>query len=271
MTQPVPIRPIEASGPRSACIHDWLLGGVENSAPDRAAARALLAVHPHASQYARTAADYVTTELARLAEGGVYQVLDLGCGLPKPGHPTPYEVVVRHHERARVVYCDNDPMVLAHARTELDQSPGTRVVPWDLAVPGLFDDPDVRGHLDLGKPLAVVLAGVIECLDAPAAARLLHDCLSALPDGSAVIVATTVCPDLATTTLINATMARATGAAWGHLRSSAQLTALHPALHALVPPPPATGPEVTGAHAGWGSVHHPELITGTLHTARDAR
>ncbi|WP_051801771.1 SAM-dependent methyltransferase [Streptomyces sp. NRRL F-525] len=250
----------------NARIHDVLLDGYSHLPfAHGGAAEKLIGVYPLASFHATAARLFVRDVLDSLASdpGGICQVLDLGSGFP--GWP-PYLhdiVETRQPEQARTVYCDNDPIVLGHARAVLDEPAGARVVPWDLEKPGLLDDPGVAGHLDLGEPVAVVLSGVLDCLSDTAAARLLRD-LSGLARDSAVIVTTAACADPATARLITLTMDSVAGGRWGQMRTLGQLTALHPALRTLVCQPPVQHglrtihPERVKESTG------PELMTGIV-------
>jgi O-methyltransferase involved in polyketide biosynthesis len=248
----------------NARIHDALLDGHSHFLAHRAAAEKLTSVYPLASFHATAARLFVRDVLDRLATdpGGIRQVLDLGCGFPE-WPPYLHDIVETRQPQARTVYCDNDPMVLAHANFILDEPAGARVVPWDLEKPGLLDDPRVRGHLDLREPVAVVLSGVIECLTTTAAARLLRD-LSVLARDSVVIVTTAACTDPATARLITLTMDGVASGRWGQMRTPGQLAALHPALRALVCQPPVQHglptihPERVAEFTG------PELMTGVI-------
>lgn len=250
----------------SARIHDVLLDGHSHLPFTHGpAAERLIRVYPHASFHATAARLFVRDTLDSLAADGIRQVLDLGCGFP--GWP-PYlhDIVEARQSGARTVYCDNDPMVLAHANFMLGESDGVRLVPWDLEEPGLLDDPRVRGHLDLSEPVAVVLANVIECVSHGVAARLLRNlAASALPRNSPVIVTTASCADTDTAHLITTTMDDVADGRWGQMRTPAELAALHPALGTLSsrPHPVPTGlptihPERVAAFTG------PDLVTGIL-------
>ena len=247
----------------NARIYDALLGGHSHVLAHRAAAEQLTSVYRLASFHAETSRRFVADALGRAADdpGNIRQVLDLGCGFPD-WRPYPHDIVEARQPQTRTVYCDNDTMVLAHARAILDEPYGARVVPWDLEKPGILDDPSLCGHLDLGEPVAVVLAGVIECLTDTAAARLLRD-LSALARDSVIIVTTTACTDPDTARLITETMDDVADGRWGQMRTPAQLVAVHPALPTLSSLPqvhglPTIHPERVATFTG------PDLLTGTL-------
>jgi S-adenosyl methyltransferase len=103
-------------------VYDWLIGGQDHYAADRAAGRRLVTAVPGMRQAARDNRAFlacVTRYLA--AEGGITQFIDIGSGLPGPG-PV-HEIAREAHPGARVAYVDHDPVVVAHARALLADSP----------------------------------------------------------------------------------------------------------------------------------------------------
>jgi SAM-dependent methyltransferase len=123
-----------------------------------------------------------------LASHGVDQFLDLGAGLPAPGNV--HEVAQAVNPAARVVYVDLDPMVLVHARALLAYDARTTVVPGDLRDPAaILADPDVGAHLDLSRPVAVLLVAVLHFVrDGEGPARIVADLRERLTPGSAVVI-----------------------------------------------------------------------------------
>ena len=108
---------IDTTVPSTARMYDWWLGGHDNFAADRAAALAVSEAAPEAQlmavenrKFLRRAARYL------VAEAGITQFLDIGTGLPTQGNV--HQVAQGINPTARVVYVDNDPMVLAHSRAE---------------------------------------------------------------------------------------------------------------------------------------------------------
>jgi nucleotide-binding universal stress UspA family protein len=106
-------------------MYDYYLGGRDNSAADREAAEAVIASHPEQRQLARNNRAFLARAVEHLAAAGITQFVDIGTGIPTS--PTVHEVARRTHPDARVVYVDDDPVVLAHARR---CSPGTPRSPW---------------------------------------------------------------------------------------------------------------------------------------------
>jgi S-adenosyl methyltransferase len=119
MTGPLmPPQGLDVTVPNVARIYDWLLGGKDNFAADREAGQRLLAAVPEAAKAARANRAFLGRAVRFLAEeAGIRQFLDIGTGLPTRGNV--HEIAQATDPRARVVYCDNDPMVIVHANALL--------------------------------------------------------------------------------------------------------------------------------------------------------
>ncbi|MFC5748971.1 SAM-dependent methyltransferase [Actinomadura rugatobispora] len=179
-------------GPRivasPARVTDVLLGGKDNYAADRDLAAALLAVLPQLDAGARESRAFLRRTVGTLAERGMRQFLDIGCGLPGAGNV--HEAAVRHDPGVRVVYADNDPLVLAHARALLARDGGVAAVQYDLRDPGGPVGPlGGPGLIDWDRPVAVLLGSVLQFLDTAdgpyeAVARLRE----AMAPGSALVI-----------------------------------------------------------------------------------
>jgi hypothetical protein len=178
---------IDTSVPHSARIYDYILGGKDNFAVDRQAAAKAMAANPHLATAMRENRALMRRMVAWLAqEAGVRQFLDIGTGLPTS--PNVHEIAQAAAPEARVVYVDNDPIVLTHARALLTSSPegATAYIHADLRDPDkILSDPRLMDTLDLSQPVALTLFAVLQFIpdeDDPwgVVARL----LSALPSGS---------------------------------------------------------------------------------------
>ena len=112
---------IDTSVAHSARVYDYWLGGKDNYAADRAAAEAIIAVRPAIVRDIRANRDFMRRAGAFLAAQGVRQFLDIGTGIPTK--PNLHEVVQEIAPDAQIVYADNDPVVLAHARALLVGTP----------------------------------------------------------------------------------------------------------------------------------------------------
>jgi SAM-dependent methyltransferase len=179
--------------PNVARVYDALLGGKDNYAADRAAARRLVAAVPGTTQAARANRSFLGRAVRYLAAQGITQYLDIGSGLPTQGnvHQAAHEV----YPAARVVYADIDPIVVSHARALLADSPAASspkvtAVEADLRYPrNLITSREVRDHLDFTQPAGLLLVAVLHFLtdaDRP------HDVVRCLADrlapGSYVVI-----------------------------------------------------------------------------------
>ncbi|GAA4090610.1 SAM-dependent methyltransferase [Actinomadura miaoliensis] len=171
-----------------ARFYDLLLGGKDNYAADRDLADPLLRVQPHARTAARENRAFVGRAVRALAEHGVAQFVDIGCGLPTGENV--HQIAQRHVPGARVVYVDHDPIVLSHARALLADDGNVSVVRADLRDhDGLLEAVTVAAPLDWTRPVGVLLTSVLHHL---AAADRPHELAAglrrAMPPGSALAV-----------------------------------------------------------------------------------
>ncbi|RJL24478.1 SAM-dependent methyltransferase [Bailinhaonella thermotolerans] len=161
--------------PNPARMYDYYLGGKDNFAADREAAEKMLEIGRRMGndgrEIARANRAFLVRAVRLLAESGIRQFVDIGSGLPTQDNV--HQVAARHASGARVVYVDNDPVVLAHARALLARDLGAIAVRGDAADPdAILDDPMVRAHLDLSRPYAVLMVAVLHFLpDDEVAAR----------------------------------------------------------------------------------------------------
>ena len=160
----VPPQGLDVTVPNVARIYDHLLGGKDNFAADREAARRLLAAVPDAARAAQANRAFLARAVRFLAaEAGIRQFLDVGTGLPTQGNV--HEIAQTTDPRARVVYCDNDPMVVVHANALLADNLTVVASQADLRDPEfLFTLPVTRTLIDTSQPLAVLLVAVLHFL-----------------------------------------------------------------------------------------------------------
>ncbi|MFE4977374.1 SAM-dependent methyltransferase [Kitasatospora sp. NPDC056651] len=170
----------------SARVYDYLLGGKTNFPADREVGDRLIADLPGVRPDVTAARAVMHRMVRRLAEvHGVRQFLDVGTGIPTA--PNLHEIVQGVDPACRVVYVDNDPIVLAHSRALLTSTPEGRTayVQGDLREPERFlDDPGVVATLDLTQPVALTLVNIVHFLDDEAAHPPVRKLLDALPAGS---------------------------------------------------------------------------------------
>jgi len=173
----------------SARIYDFLLGGKDNFAADREAAAAILAATPSMPVSMRANRNFMRRAAGYLAaERGVRQFLDIGTGLPTS--PNLHEVVQGVAPQSRVVYVDNDPIVLVHARALLTSSPEGRTayLDADLRHPdAILAAPQLTETLDLGEPVAVSLIAVLQFIsDEDQVHAIIDQLMAPLVPGSAL-------------------------------------------------------------------------------------
>jgi hypothetical protein len=173
--------------PSAARRHDHWLGGKDTFAPDRASGDL---VEQH-WRTVRSAANenlrFVHRGVAAMTAAGIDQFLDIGVGLPTSDNT--HLVAQGLNPRARVVYVDNDPMVLSHARallTATTKAGVVEVVDGDLRKPdSILSDPLLRGTFDLNRPVGLLLAAVLDLLsDDERPREVIAEVLEALPTGS---------------------------------------------------------------------------------------
>ncbi|GAA0410758.1 SAM-dependent methyltransferase [Microbispora corallina] len=175
--------------PSVARLYDYYLGGKDNFASDREAAERVLAVAPEVRTAARENRAFLGRAVRFLAASGVTQFLDVGTGLPTQGNV--HEVAATVVDRPQVVYVDNDPVVLNHARALLARSgDATTVVEGDLRRPQeILGHPDVVKAIDFDRPVGLLLVAIMHFIaeeDDPAG--ILQTFRDALPPGSFLVL-----------------------------------------------------------------------------------
>jgi len=151
---------IDASVATAARMYDFWLGGHDNFAADRIAALKVTNGAPEVPLLARENRKFLGRAVRLLAgQAGIRQFLDLGTGLPTKDNV--HQVAQAAAPGARVVYVDNDPMVLAHSRA-LKTGEGTAVIQADLRDPEtILTHPETRRLIDFGQPLVILFVAVL--------------------------------------------------------------------------------------------------------------
>ncbi|MFI9819618.1 SAM-dependent methyltransferase [Streptomyces sp. NPDC052013] len=176
---------IDTSVPHSARIWNYWLGGKDNYPVDEQAGDAYTAVFPGIVTIARSSRAFLRRNITYLvAEAGIRQFLDIGTGLPTADNT--HEVAQRIAPETRIVYVDNDPMVLAHARALLYSTPegATAYVDADVRDPERVLAAAAR-TLDLSRPTALILSNILGHIpDHEQARSVVTRLMDALPSGS---------------------------------------------------------------------------------------
>jgi hypothetical protein len=175
---------IDPAIPNVARMYDYFLGGKNNYAADRAAADRIVSLMPDARRWARENRLFLARAVKYLAGLGVRQFIDVGAGLPTQN--CVHEVALG----SRVVYVDNDPVVIAHSRALLENEAGIVAVQADMREPEkILDHPRTRDVIDFGEPVAVLLLAVLHFIpDDSEAASIVSRFTGGLVSGSYVVI-----------------------------------------------------------------------------------
>ncbi|WP_063041414.1 SAM-dependent methyltransferase [Nocardia grenadensis] len=173
----------------SARIYDYFLGGKDNYPADREAAAKIEQAIPSVRGVARDNRAFMVRAVRHLSELGVRQFLDIGTGIPT--EPNLHQVAQETTPDARVVYVDNDPIVLAHARALLVGSPDgvTQYVQSDLTAPDrILSAAAVRETLDFDRPVALSLIALCHFVSGDRIYDIVDTLLAPLPSGSYLVM-----------------------------------------------------------------------------------
>lgn len=193
-TRPVRLTHIDATVPNVARVWNFLVGGRDNFEADRWAARQLIAAAPVMEEIGPASRAFMRRVVRHLAKAGIGQFLDIGTGIPTAGNT--HEIAQAIDPCSRIVYVDNDPVVLAHARALLISAPEgvTSYIDADAREPGKIIA-SARETLDFDQPIALVLMGILNFIDGddedgagPQVAEILGTLLEAVPSGSYLAV-----------------------------------------------------------------------------------
>jgi hypothetical protein len=231
-----PVRPtIDATVPASARIWNYWLGGRDHYAADRAVGDMVKTMLPSIVDVAQQSRAFRVRAVRYLAEeAGIRQFLDVGIGLPTA--ESTHKIAQSVDPSCRIVYVDNDPLVLVHARALLT---GTREGACACVDADVRDPDDVlaeaRKTLDFDRPVALMMLGILGSIaDYGEAREILQQLLAALPSGSHVAVndgTNAIRPEAATA----AARLRTDAGAPYHLRTRAEITGFFSDLELLEP------------------------------------
>jgi O-methyltransferase involved in polyketide biosynthesis len=178
----------DASVPHSARIWNYWLGGKDHYAVDREAAEAFREIYPGIVDVARAVRQFLARAVRHLAGAeGIRQFLDVGTGLPTVDNT--HEIAQRTAPESRIVYVDNDPLVLVHARALLTSSSEgvTDYIEADLRDPDAIVEAASR-TLDFDRPVALMLLGILAHVPDEQVRPILDRLLGALPAGSHLVL-----------------------------------------------------------------------------------
>ncbi|WOT35151.1 SAM-dependent methyltransferase [Streptomyces coeruleorubidus] len=179
---------IDSNKAHPARVYDVFLGGKDHYPADRDAAAAALAANPRGYLDVRHNRDFLRRAVTTLVEqDGIRQFLDIGTGLPTAENV--HQIAQRIAPDSRVVYVDNDPVVLAHARALLTSGPEGRTdyIDADLRDPARILEQAAK-TLDFDQPVALCLVAILHFVADEEAYPLVRELLDALPAGSRLVL-----------------------------------------------------------------------------------
>ncbi|KPM53955.1 SAM-dependent methyltransferase [Frankia sp. CcI49] len=155
---------IDTSVPSIARVYDAILGGKDNFPVDRAVADELMRLAPRGRQSALYNRALLGRGVRFMASQGIRQFVDLGSGLPTAQNT--HETAQAVAPDARVVYIDNDPIVLSHGRALLAENENTTVLTADFRSPEqVLNHPELTGIIDFDQPVALLLFAVVHHIE----------------------------------------------------------------------------------------------------------
>ncbi|QDY80674.1 SAM-dependent methyltransferase [Streptomyces qinzhouensis] len=215
---------IDTTVPSVARMYDYYLGGSDHYAADRAASEELLKRVPSTRALAVNNRRFLRRAVRVLARDyGIRQFIDHGSGLPTRDNV--HQVAQEVDPDCRVVYIDNDPIVLAHGRALLDENERTTVVQADLRdTEGILRHEETRRLIDFTRPVAALFVSVLHCIpDESDPAALLRRVAGALAPGSFLVVCQLVSERPEIRGYVTDFMAETTGGTWGRVREECEV------------------------------------------------
>jgi SAM-dependent methyltransferase len=178
---------VDPTRPSIARVYGGFLGGKDVYEVDRQVMNKINAAVPEAVDIARGNRGFLNRACRFLAvQAGIDQYLDCGSGLPTAENT--HEIVQRHNDEARVVYVDNDPVVLAHGRALLENNENVHMVSADIFVPSeVLENDVVRRSIDFDRPIVLLQVGTLHHLEGDSGPAVMKQYIDALAPGSYVV------------------------------------------------------------------------------------
>jgi hypothetical protein len=168
-------------------MYDYALGGKDNFEVDRTAVHAVGEIIPEFRDVALANRGFLIRAVETMARQGIEQFIDIGTGIPTS--PNVHEIAQQLHPDARVVYVDNDPIVMAHNRALRARRPGVMTLQCDLRSPELImQNPGVRKHLDFDRPIGLLFVAVLHFVRRDLAVEVVNQYRRSLPAGSYLVI-----------------------------------------------------------------------------------
>ena len=184
---------IDITKPSPARMYDYALGGKDNFEVDRRAVEQVATVLPDFRRLAQINRTFLKNAVRIMSEAGVSQFIDVGTGIPTS--PNVHEIARQVHPDAKIVYVDNDPIVMAHNRALRATVEGVITVQHDAREPDtIIGDPAVRRLVDFHQPIGLLFVAVLHFVRRDLAADVMTRFRQSIPSGSYVAIST-ACSD----------------------------------------------------------------------------
>ncbi|MEV4108971.1 SAM-dependent methyltransferase [Nonomuraea sp. NPDC049695] len=174
---------IDVTRPSVARMYDYYLGGKDNFEIDRDAVRRVEQAMPEVRRLAQENRAFLRRAVRHLARQGIRQFIDIGSGLPTVGNT--HEIAQQIVPDARVVYVDNDPVVLQHGRALLATDEHTAVASADMRQPAaVIGHPETAKLIDFSEPVGVLMIAMVHFLTMDEQSRIMGELRDVLSSGS---------------------------------------------------------------------------------------
>jgi hypothetical protein len=225
---------IDMETPSIARMYDYLLGGKDNFEADRKACEVLAAGVPELVSFANDNRAYLSRAVEYAAAQGVEQFLDLGAGLPTANNT--HHAAQQANPRARVVYVDHDPIVLAHGRALISDSAETAFLLADIRdTDKILRAPETTRLIDTDLPVCVMLVSLLHCIpDDSDPFGMVRSLMDRLAPGSCLISSHIVSDDPAAAVWMTDKIL-SFGTPWGRVRSPEEASAVFEGLELASP------------------------------------
>lgn len=257
MAEPEAIPPgVDPNTPSAARLYDFYLGGTNNFPVDRAAGEQLRANMPDLYDAAWANRGFHQRSARWMAQQGIRQFIDIGCGLPTQGNT--HEAIRKDFPDARVAYVDNDQMVQAMAKGLLADDRHTKLIIADLREPAVvLNHPDLRSLIDFSEPAGLLMSAVLHFVaDGSDPWGLVKQYAEALAPGSYIAISHATGDQIPARAVQGIYDTYKNANTRMYLRTRDEVQRFFDGLE-LVPPYPGTAPGITYA-GNWGA-EDPEL------------
>jgi hypothetical protein len=225
---------IDITKPSPARMYDYALGGKDNFEIDRKAVEQVATVLPDFRHLARMNRLFLSNAVQIMTGAGVRQFIDIGTGIPTS--PNVHELARAVHPDARVVYVDNDPIVMAHNRALRATVDGVITVQHDARQPdAILSDPRVRQLIDFEQPVGLLFIAVLHFVRRDLAADVMTRFRAAVPSGSYIAISAACTDGMDPKTVAKTEAVYQNAAAQIVFRTGAQIEELFEDLEILEP------------------------------------